>query len=277
LAASKQHFESIISSFTTNSTTFLYQLDKYIEDYRIQGSDTKLVNILDSGAGISNSIVDDLISLSRSYHKDNIGSSGSSTMKTVYDIYITAFMTILKANIILESAVNLKTSVTGQYYEEDRRYNHFRKNEIFEKFFTSLKKAFSKLNDNDLDGFIDFGVNGNNIKVRMINVLQYFWENEDKLSIIDTCTDDCSTFKERKYTGGGCYGGVRDCKFAVSIHHTERYLRQNPQVDRIYWGYVLNNKWYGNGTDDERDPDMELKVRKQSRQLIKNWSNFIVQ
>ncbi|KAL7029428.1 hypothetical protein ACKWTF_006243 [Chironomus riparius] len=259
LAASKQHFESIISSFTSNSTSFLYQLNKYIEDYRQQGSDTKLVNILDSGAGISNSIVADLISLSRSYHKDNFGSSGSSTMKTVYDIYITAFMTILKANIILESAVNLKTAITGQYYEEDRRYNHYRKNEIFEKFFTSLEKAFSKLDDNDMDGFIDFSINGNQNSVRMINVIQYFWENEDKLSIIDTCTDDCEHFKNRKYSGGGCNGGVRDCKFAVSLHHTERYLRQNPQVDRIYLGYVLNNKWYGHGIDDDRNQNMESK------------------
>lgn len=64
--------------------------------------------------------------------------------------------------------------------------------------------------------------------VRLINVLQYFWENEDKLSgKTDTCTDDCEHFQDRDFIGGdGCYGTVRDCQFKISVHHTEYQLLQ---------------------------------------------------
>lgn len=257
LSASKGDYENIIQAYSSNSSILLYQLDKYIEHFRQKRSDVKIVSTLDSGAGITSSIVDDLISIHRT------ASPGSSTMKSVYDIYIITFMKILKSNIIQESVVNLKTAITGEYYEEDRRYNYYRKNEMLEKFFASFEKAFKKLNINDIDGSIDLTTeNGDSNPVRMINVLQYFWENEDKLSIIDTCSDDCEHFQDRKYTGGGCYGSVKKCKFAVSVHYTGRYLRQNPQVDRIYLGYYSNSKWSGKGNDDEGNPNMESKVTK---------------
>lgn len=88
----------------------------------------------------------------------------------------------------------------------------------------------------------------NNVKaVRLINVLQYFWESEEKLSPEGSCTSDCETYQNMKYDGGdGCFGSVRDCQFKISVHHTEYQLLQgNGPGDRIYEGYSLNDKWYG--------------------------------
>jgi len=261
----QEEYESIIEAYAPNSTALLTQLDKYVDRFQQKKSDSQIVTILDSGDGITDSIVDELIDLRR------IASSGSSTMKSIYDIYIIAFMKILKSNIIQESVVNLKTAITGNSYELDRRLNIINKNKMFKKFFTSFEKAFKKLNINDIDGSIDLtSKNGDSNPVRMINVLQYFWENEDKLSIIDTCSDDCEHFQDRKYTGGGCYGSVKKCKFAVSVHYTGRYLRQNPQVDRIYLGYYSNSKWSGKGDDDEGNPNMESKVKEYLYMLIKS-------
>lgn len=64
--------------------------------------------------------------------------------------------------------------------------------------------------------------------VKLINVLQYFWEAEEKLSgEADTCTDNCEHFQNRNYIGGdGCYGAVRDCQFKIPVHTTETQLLQ---------------------------------------------------
>lgn len=121
-------------------------------------------------------------------------------------------MDIMKANVILESAVNLKTAITGNNYKEDRQVNRYRNNETVRSFSGSIKKAFDKLNDNDLEVGIDFSVNGNTAQVRMINVLRRYWEYETILSSASNRSAfSCNEIRNLLYNISPCDGVMRNC------------------------------------------------------------------
>jgi len=246
LKASKLRFELIISSFSSNSTLLVVELDKFIDNHQNMASDIKLVNSLDSGAGIFTTLVEDMITFSRSHNEINFDSSGSSTMATVFDIYICTLIAVLKSNAIQEIAVNLKTAITGDNYELNRLFNHNHKNEILKALFSSLHKKLTMFNDHDMIGFIDLKNNGNINQVRMKNVLQFFWSNEQIL--YDECNVKCKSEMISTIKLDGCSGHIANC-IPYSNIFSNQYVAESlqlPQVDRIYNGYSIENgEWYG--------------------------------
>jgi len=246
LKASKLRFELIISSFSSNSTLLVVELDKFIDNHQNMAPDVKLVNSLDSGAGIFTSLVEDLITFSRSHNEMNFDASGSSTMTTVFDIYITTLIAVLKSNAIQEFAVNLKTAITGNNYELNRLFNHNHKNEVLKALFSSLHKKLALFNDRDTIGFIDLTNSENSDQVQMKNVLQFFWSNEHIL--YDECNVKCKSEASSVINKVGCSGRILNC-IPYSNYFTNQHVSQSlqiPQVDRIYNGYRIGDgEWHG--------------------------------
>lgn len=213
IAAAKHEFELIISSYSTNASAVVYHLDSFIKDYKKKNLEYKLVNYLDSGSDFSSSLVDKVISLYRQYQADSANAIGSSLAKAVNDIYTTVLVSVIRGSTILDAATNTKIALTNTFHDGDRQFLINRKNEVFEKFYESLEKAFAKIKDHDLELLINLNENGDNNTVRFINVLQIFWEEEPLLTgEVDTCSDTCEFFTNRNYNGNGCNGAVRDCK-----------------------------------------------------------------
>jgi len=209
-------------------------------------SDIKLVNSLDSGAGIFSTLVEDMITFSRSHNEINFDSSGSSTMTTVVDIYICTLIAVLKSNAIQEIAVNLKTAITGDNYELNRLFNHNHKKEVLKALFSSLHKKLTLLTDHDMIGFIDLKNNGNINQVRMKNVLQFFWSNE--YILYNECNVKCKSEISSTINKVGCLRQILNC-IPYSNYFSNQYVSQSlqiPQVDRIYNGYSIDGgEWHG--------------------------------
>lgn len=256
IGASQHSYEAIVASFGSETDSFVEELNHFIRNYQNKASDAKLVDALGARSGLVEPVVKNLIDVSRSYQKNNFGSSGSSTMKNIYDLYFMAYKTILKANLILESAVNMKSTVTGQEYQSEKKRIQYNKNTLFKRLFEDFQGTMDNLLEEDTNGFVDLTENGESRKVRFINVVQIFWEKEEVLSKTNTCTDDCPHFENRRFSGGGCDGSVRDCEHGVSLHHSEWYVRQNPQNDRIYTSYSNDDKTYGFGDHSSNNPDL---------------------
>lgn len=236
----------------------VHKLDQFIQHYQNTASDIKLVNTLDSGAGIYNSIVSDLITSCRTYNSENYDTSRSSTMNSVFDIYMTTLMAIMRSNAIQESAINLKTAITGEYYEDDRRYIHNNRNAIYKTFFKSIQKAFTILNEDDAIGFIDLTVCGNNKTVRMVNVIQIFWQTESGLN---STQSSCKLLQNYTFSRNDCHGRIMKCEIPEKSRFFFPYLilsYQQPIVDRIYYGYDFNNIGWCGINDHEK---ITIRVR----------------
>lgn len=256
ISAEVNQFESIVSGYYSNATSLIQRLDSFIEDYKKKELEFKLIEKLESSNSASKSLVKEILSLFRQYQKDPLSSTVSSPLQILYDIYVITFATILKGNILLESSSNLKAALQGIQYEEDKKFLFSKKSKDLEKFFNSVEKAFSYVVDNDLEAFIALQINGNNNEIKLINLLQYFWESEHLLSgKTNTCSDNCDHFVNRQYSNDGCSGAVHDCE---SVSSSVKYLRQNPQNDRIYNGYFYKNEEFGESIKD--DHRVETKV-----------------
>lgn len=74
----------------------------------------------------------------------------------------------------------------------------------------------------------------NNVEqpVKLIFVLQYFWEYEENFHTKNICDTTCEDYTNIKFDGGdGCFGAVRDCEFKIRIHTTEsQRLQVNIQI-----------------------------------------------
>lgn len=87
----------------------------------------------------------------------------------------------------------------------------------------SMKQKLSSLSDSKHTKSFDSFKNP--VDVQFKNVLQNFMENEEQLSNVETCTDDCPHFRNHAFSGGdGCYGTVRNCEQIVPLHSSnEQY------------------------------------------------------
>lgn len=266
ISAEVNQFETIVSGYYSNATSLILRLDSFIEAYKRKELEFKLIEKLESSNSASKSLIKEILELFRQYQKDPLSSTVSSPIQILYDIYVITFTSILKGNILLESSSNLKAALLGIHYEEDKRFLFNKKSKDLEKFFNSVTKALSYVNDDDLEAFIGLETNGNNNEIKMINVLQYFWEAEHLLSgKTNTCSDECSHFQSRQYSNDGCSGAVHDCQ---SVSNSVKLLRQNPQNDRIYNGYIYNGKEFGDSIKDDHRIETKVKFSKKSFAII---------
>lgn len=211
----KANFKDIIENYSTNGTAVAYYLEDFIRNYKRENFEFLLVNFLDNGSDFSKTLIEKIIELYRLYETAHGNEISSTLSKTINDVYSVVLMAITKGFSTLDVATNMKIALTNISYPEDLDSLNSRKEHIYEMFYASFERTLKKLHDADNELLIDLKVNGDQNQVRLINVLQTFWANEDDLS--GTCSRTCESYKNYEYNGGGCNGAVRDCQFSVSF------------------------------------------------------------
>lgn len=210
ITKAEHQFENIVNSYATNETALLENLVKFLKDQKKAFNEFTLVDYLSVKFIGFQSPVDELIHFGRNAEHGSSVPKTSST-KLIYDFHISLLTKVLHSFTIQELALELIFKLSGSRHDEDILSLENRKQKVTRKLNDSLKASLNKLSDENLKGYADLNIGSIKSYNKFKNVLQTYFEYEEKLSSTGSCTGKCSDFTRVSKNGYYCQGEARRC------------------------------------------------------------------
>lgn len=236
-ATSHTFKRSILPHMMSNYSTFLTKLTDFTKKYDDNNYEYKLVSYIKRSVLDMYSLIDGLAEISQNYERNNQAPIATSSSKIFYDFYSEIMMKVLEGfslKQLCEMFLQGLTQGKFKFFMNSFDYNftffclfnlyltdydpniakilQIKKQDVLSILINSMIDYLDKVQKpENLNVYIQLG---NIHEIRLINVLQYFWENEEQLSgSADTCKENCEHYADSFHDGGGgCYGRVRGCR-----------------------------------------------------------------
>lgn len=224
IEAIEDDFFNIIKNFASNQERFIQKLEMLYRNGMEKRLEKKLASLTKSNFIGMRSIVEVYRDIVRDQSKQNDPECRfmSSTMKSVYDLYILLAYEIFRINAVFEFVLNIKKSFGLETHQSDFDYVKNQRDKALSDLFASYKIELEKLDDTDLDNCATR--KGFNKIVKFSKVLQVDFYHQTSIEEGHCNNDQCDSFNNRKYNQYGCEGILRLCNkvngmcFLINYH-----------------------------------------------------------